>query len=287
MCSFLQKFETFQLFRRTNFRFELILILASEKRLSYSDNDWSRLRTRNEFSLSRRGEGPLVRNRHQEGGKHWRFNKTSLVGNRRSGTGFSIRHPARIVRVIDDGRYQCFQRAAKSEKKSREWSSLLHELRDNPDKFESRRSKRAFGSKQTIYLSSREDQEDRDEKGRDAVIPPRSREKDRESGERREEGWEKVASNLGRCCPQVARLQTKWRRVLELWLFPREPVTRLCNKQDRYEAIVDRRRRNMLSTRRDNVFVRISVNSLFFPLPLHRSFSPLPVFQNTFDKIAR
>lgn len=81
-CSFLQKFETFQLFRRINFRFELILILASEKRLSYSDNDWSRLRTRNEFSLSRRGEGPLVRNRHQEGGKHWRFNKTSLVGNR-------------------------------------------------------------------------------------------------------------------------------------------------------------------------------------------------------------
>lgn len=193
MCSFLQKFETFQLFRRTNFRFELILILASEKRLSYSDNDWSRLRTRNEFSLSRRGEGPLVRNRHQEGGKHWRFNKTSLVGNRRSGTGFSIRHPARIVRVIDDGRYQCFQRAAKSEKKSREWSSLLHELRDNPDKFESRRSKRAFRSKQTIYLSFREDQEDRDEKGRDAVIPPRSRiegKKGRRVRESGEQPWE-------------------------------------------------------------------------------------------------
>lgn len=280
MCSFLQKFETFQLFRRTNFRFELILILASEKRLSYSDNDWSRLRTRNEFSLSRRGEGPLVRNRHQEGGKHWRFNKTSLVGNRRSGTGFSIRHPARIVRVIDDGRYQCFQRAAKSEKKSREWSSLLHELRDNPDKFESRRSKRAFGSKQTIYLSSREDQEDRDEKGRDAVIPPRSRiegKKGRRVRESGEKPWEVLlpsgeAANEMKTSPRTLTFS----KGTGNQVMQRAGSLRGDRWQAKTEHAFHEERQRIRTNKR-------GINSLSFP-PF--SFSPPPVFQNTFDKIA-
>lgn len=123
--------------------------------------------------------------------------------------------------------------------------SLLHELRDDPNKFESRdiRSGRSVQNKRFIFPSGVEDRENRDEKGR-RRHPTTEKIKNRGRARRKKWGrvagwkWRGMALRLGRCCPHVARLETKRTRVLELWLFPREPVTRLCNEEDRYEATI-------------------------------------------------